>query len=228
MPGAIDDGHIPGPVYIQQVAAVRLFWDLPNGKRAYNVLHASYVSGMPFTQTVVNNLFGGITTGFTSSGIAAFLEERTKLVAVGCRDLAQSGNQFGFTEVVSNTAGVQGSDSTTDPMPAQLALVVSLKTQYARQANRGRVYLGGFSKNASDADGKAKDTLKTAAIAFITAISTALDAQSLDLCIAHPARKAYTGATGVEYPARNAGYVPVTAITVNNLVFDTQRLRASV
>jgi hypothetical protein len=223
-----DLGHIPGPVIIQNCAAVRLFWDLPNGKRAYNVLHASYVSGMPFTQTVVNNLFGGITAGFASSALAPFLEERTKLVAVGCRDLNVSGQGFGFTEVVSNTAGVQGSDSSGNSLPPQVALVVSLKSLYARQANRGRVYLGGFSAFAADADGRAKDTLKTAATAFIQSVASALDAQGLDLCIAHPARAAYTGRTGVQYPARNAGFVSVTAIGVQNNVFDTQRLRASV
>lgn len=221
-----DPGHIAGAVYIPNCIAVRLHWKLPNGKKAYNVLHARYATPPAFNQTNVNALFTAITTGFTASGIAGRLDTETSLTNVGLRDMRQDVGGFGFGEWVSNNAGVAGSTAGGAPYPAQIAFVVSLKTGRAGQAGRGRVYIPGFNTNAADTDGNPQSGTAQDCVDFVTAVSQALTDSSYTLALGHPARAAYTGAGGANHPARAAEAVPVTGITYLNLVWDTQRLRS--
>lgn len=225
-----DPGHIPGPVFIPNVVAVRLHWTLANLKVAYNVMHASYLTPPTFTQAQLNSMFDSIKGLYDSTGIDDDQDTQTFLTKLGLRDMRESPTPgSGFAEVVSNTGSVHGSATGGEPMPAQIALVVSLKTNLSRQANRGRVYIPGWNSGANEATGKAKDTVLVNAVEWITAIQTVLNANGLKLCIAQPARAAYTSdRSGVSYPARPAGHQDVTQIVCLDKVWDTQRLRARV
>lgn len=226
MAKAVDEGHIPGPIFIPNCAAVRLIWSLPNGKQANNVLHGSYTSFAITTQAQVNTLYTAIAAGFTSSGLAAAVVTTAELVAVGVRNLAQSGTAgVGFGEFVSNLGATAGT-ATGDALPANVSFVVSLKTGLSLQANRGRVYLTGYAESANQPGGIASDAAKNASVAFMGTTQSAMTAQGLTLCIAHPARAAYTGSTGTPHPARGAGTVQVTSILALNNVWDSTRLRS--
>lgn len=224
MAKATDDGHIKGPVFIPSCAAVRLIWTLPNGKQGHNILHGSYTTFALGTQANVNTLATAIFAGLGSSALNAQLATTTTLLAVGVRDMAQVSPGVGHGEIISNIAGVLGT-AAGDALPNNVAFVVSLKTGLSLQANRGRVYIPGFAEAANGANGQANAAVGTAAVAFVTAIQSAMTAQGLTLCIAHPARKAYTGAAGAPHLDRPAGTVQVTSIASINNVWDSTRLR---
>lgn len=221
-----DPGHIPGPVFIPQVAAVRLIWTLPNGKTANNVLHGHYTTMTVVDQTTINNLYTAIATAFTSSGYAGQSATTFKLQAVGVRDLAQAGPGVGHGEIMSNLAATPGS-GTGDALPANVSFVVSLKTGFSLQANRGRVYLTGYTETVNDPGGVANSAVAVDAVTFMNAVKTGMGSSGLVLTIAHPARAGYTSpTTGVVHGARPAGDVLVTSIVALNNVWDSTRLRS--
>jgi hypothetical protein len=220
-----DPGHIFGPVFIPNCAAIRLVWTLVNGKQASNVLHASFSTPPPNTQVFINGLFTAISSGFTSSGLAAVVHSGVHLAFVGLRDLTEISPGVGHGEIVSNLAAVPGTAPAADPLPANISFVVSLKTGLAGQANRGRVYVTGFTEGGNDPGGNASIAVSNAATAFIANVSSDLTTNALSMCIAHPARNGYTGDTGAVHPARQAGTVLVTNIVSLNNVWDSTRLR---
>jgi hypothetical protein len=222
-----DPGHIPGPVFIPSVAAIRLVWQLPNGKFAHNILHGRYVTAPTVDQAWINSLFSAITAALSSSGHNSSLHTLTLLAQVGYRNLAQQSPGVGYGEWLSSGTAAAGT-ATGDALPANVAFVVSLKTGLSLQANRGRVYLPGFAESANSATGTAGTGVGDKAVAFVQAVSAALGAAGrlLTLCIAHPARKEYESTTGAIHPARPAGAVDVTSIVKLNDVWDSTRLRS--
>lgn len=226
MPRFIDPGHIPGAVFIPGVAAVRLIWLLPNGKTASNVMHSSYTTPPARTQTFVNSIFTAVTSAFTGSSHSNSLATTVSLQAVGIRDMAQTSPPGGWAELKSNLAAVAGA-GTGDPLPANVAFVISLGTDHRGQANRGRVYLPGFVEATNDASGQCISTARDAAVDFIGRIQTALTGLALPLCIAQPARAAYDSPTPpfTHHEARSAGHQPVISITAPGRTWDSTRLR---
>lgn len=229
MAGPIQDqGHIPGPVFIPGVSAVRLFWLLKNGKTAFNVLHGSWTSAPANTQAYVDEVFSDIKGALSGSGLLGALDVETRLQKVGVRNMSADSPGVGFAEVISSGVEMPGTASGGSSLPPQIALVVSLRTEFSGQANRGRCYLPGFNTGAQDTTGKVQSTVADNAVDFLEGVQSALSSNGLTLCIAQPARKAYTGRTGTEHLARDAGHVPVTNIVVLNNVWDTQRLRSRI
>lgn len=221
-----DPGHIAGPVYIPNVVAIRLFWQLPNSKQAFNVLHGHYTTTPSFSQSAVNALFTGVTTAYTASGLSDNQDVETQLVHLGIRDMRQGSDGFGFGEWVSDNSGVTGTGGPGGgPLPHQISFVVSLKTGRSGQANRGRVYIPGFHNSADDGNGFASVDTANHSVDFVNRVNTFVTAQGFPLTIAHPARAEYTGSTGTHHPARPAGDVLVTGVTFLDRQWDTQRLR---
>jgi hypothetical protein len=229
MAGPIQDpGHIPGPVFINGVAAIRLFWRLKNGKLAFNVLHGK-IEGSPITtQAAVDTLFTNIKGALSDSGLLAALDVETILQKVGYRNMSSDSPGVGYAEIISAGTEMPGTASGGSSLPAQIALVVSLRTAFSGQANRGRCYLGGFNTGAQDLAGRVQGGVADNAVDFLEGVQSALDTAGHQLCIAQPARKAYVGRTGTNHPARDADSVPVTNIVVLNNVWDTQRLRSRI
>lgn len=220
-----DPGYIPGPALIPGVAAIRLIWQLPNQKIANNVLHGHYTGTPITTQTAINALMTSIGAAFTAR-LATSCAPTFQLNAVGYRDMADAGGGTGHGEIVSNLGAIVGT-GTGDVLPPSISFVVSLKTGLAGQANRGRVYLTGFTEANNQPGGIATDTLKNACVAFMGDVNAAFTAISHPLCIAHPHRAGYTSATsGRVFPERAAGSVPVISIAALNNVWDSTRLRS--
>ena len=222
----LDLGRIPGPVFIDNAAAIKLHWILPNNKAATNVLHVRYTSAPAMTEAFVNGLQTDANTALTSSGLLSALDTETQLTAVSIRNLAQDPSGAGFAENRSNAAGVSGTAVGGQPMPHQIAFVVSLKTGFSGQANRGRVYIPGWNSGASDSEGDCQQAHAVNAVEFIQNFRTSLAGRGLTLAIAQPARKAYEGWTGTLHAARTARLKDVTSVTYLNLHWDTIRLRA--
>lgn len=227
MPAPIRDlGHIPGPIFIPNCCAVRLYWKIPNGKTVFNVLHASY-EGIPgLSEEFVEGLQTDIEAALQTSGWLSSMDTETVLAKIGIRDMRDVGGGTGLSEWVSSGGGVPGTATGGGPMPAQIAFVVSLKTGLAGQANRGRVYLPGINTTTQDPNGLMKGPNGDSAVQFIRNVRGALTDSGLTLAIAHPARQHYVGRNGQDHPARDADTVAVTNIVSLNLVYDTQRLRA--
>jgi hypothetical protein len=153
------------------------------------------------------------------------LDVETQLSAVSIRNLAQSGEGFGFAENRSSGTSAVGTAAGGTPLPPQIAFVVSLKTGFSGQANRGRVYIPGWNTAACDNEGDCTEEQGDNCVQFIQGIRTYLAGVGHTLAIAQPARKAYEGLTGTQHPARAANLQAVTSVTRINLHWDTQRLR---
>jgi hypothetical protein len=205
-----------------------LIWTLPNGKRAYNILHASYGTKPLFSTAWINTLDTAFKSALTTTGLLNNLDSATKYENTGVRDMAETnpGSGVGWSEWTSSNAAATGAAVAGQALPPGAAFVVTLRSGFSRQANRGRVYLPGFNTNALTTGGTIPDDVKEDCEDFIEGLKSALSNVSLTLCIAHPARQAYTGSTGVEYAARAAGHVTVENIVALNNVFDSQRLRS--
>src|SRR5262249_49479204 len=159
-------------------------WTLPNGKQANNILHQKY--GTPInTQAGVNSLFTSISTAFTSSGYAGLCSPPFKLFAVGYREPSDAGDRHPPREIVSNL-GATSATGTGDPLPINVSFVVTLKTGRSGQANRGRVYLTGFTEGQNDTNGNAIAAVGTDCVSFITSVSGALSSSGSTHVIAHP------------------------------------------
>lgn len=223
-----DLGKLPGPIFIDNVVAVRLIWKLANNKQASNILHYSFSGTLALSQSSVDSTFPNILTALSGSGMRPFMTSKASLTAMGMRDLSHiPDSPFGHGEWISSIPGLAGSDTTGDPLPAGTAFVVSLQTGKAGQANRGRVYLPGWSETGNDANGTPVTGVQDGAVAFIIAVHAALHTFTpiLTPCIAHPARAAYTGRAGAVHPARDAGFEPVGGTTKKDAIWDSQRLR---
>jgi hypothetical protein len=222
-----DPGHIPGAVFIPNCASVRLIWELANGKQASNVMHGSYTSPPPRTMTWINGLFNAIGTAFAASNHQGNVSDAVRLVAVGVRDMAQTSPPGGWTEIRSDAAAVSGGNG-TDPLPPNVSFVVSLKTDRRGQANRGRVYLPGFAENMNTPGGVCDDAASDNAVDFIRRVQTGMSSNGLTLCIAQPARAAYTSPVPpfTEHDQRPARTVQVNSVVKLNNVWDSTRLRS--
>src|SRR5882672_3363229 len=125
---------------IPSAVQVRLHWTL-NGVDCFNVLGGSVAGGFAASQAIANTIGAAILGRFTSSGLAALCATTTSLISVGLRDI-RTANQ---PEFVSVAAAVPGTGA-GNPLPNQLAAVVTLRTALAGRSFRGRAYFGGFNE----------------------------------------------------------------------------------
>lgn len=212
-------GYIPGPLVIPNTVQVRLMWNLADGSFASNVLHAQK-AGVLVDQTMADDLYTNITG---AAGFAAYMDllsSDVSLLRVGIKDL-DTANQV---EWESSAAASPGT-GVGNALPEEVALVVTLRTNLAGRAHRGRVYLGGFIVTTCTAQGKATGALTAAAATFIQNVSDAMDALGLQFGVAHRGHAEYVNARGVTVPAELPGTDPVQAVIVRDNQFDSQRRR---
>lgn len=202
---------------VPSAVQVRLHWTL-NGVDCYNVLGGSVAGGFAASQAIANTLGTAILGRFTTSGLAALCATTTSLISVGLRDI-RTANQ---PEFVSVAAAVPGSGA-GNPVPNQLAAVVTLRTALAGRSYRGRAYFGGFIVGENTAAGAIVAGLNTALVAFVTNIQTDLAASAITLgVISRP----FAGDAGPPvHPARAGVVTPVTGIIARDTKWDTQRRR---
>jgi hypothetical protein len=113
-------------------------------------------------------------------------------------------------DVAEASLNLVGTNS-TDPLPPQVAVCVTLQTGRPGRSYRGRHYLGGLPENKCEPPGKLVATSRTAIANFYSAwmgsVNSAIDSR---LCV-------------VLSPTLNIG-TPITAVSVGD-IYDTQRSR---
>lgn len=223
-------------VVIPNAAQLRLIWSLTaTGHLGINVLGVSKPAGVTITQTLTNTIGAAVKAAVASSGLGAELVPAASLTRVGLRDVTNAN----MPEFFDTGAAVPGT-GTGDPVPRQVALVVTLRTAQSGHSFRGRVYLGGFTETANQAGGNAAASTTTASGSFITAVKNALIASGMDLAVLARPSEARTETVTVthadgttssktkSHAARPGRVTPVTAIEVRNASWDSQRRRTSV
>jgi hypothetical protein len=193
---------------------VRLHWSF-NGILGFNVLGGIVGGGYANSQAHANALGTAVMAGFTSSGLKALMATTTSLLAAGIRDV-RTANQAEFVSVAAATPGT----GSGDPLPNQLAAVVTLRTALAGKSFRGRVYMSGAIEAENDATGKIASAFNTAIAAFITQCQTDMAAEGITLAVLSRPR------TSPPFPVAYAGAItPVSAIVTRDTEWDTQRRR---
>lgn len=197
---------------IRDTVEVKILWEYLPGFPGRNVLHGIVAGGFNNTQAITNSIGNAIASAYTSSGLAALCPATVRCFGASVRDI-RSAN---LPELISATTAVPGT-AATDLLPKQTAFVVTLRTANAGRSYRGRVYLGGFAEGNNDASGNAAAAVSTAAVAFITAVQSAMAAQGITLAVGSRAN----------IPLNKTDFsTPVTAIQARNSLWDTQRKRA--
>ncbi len=214
-------GYIPGPLVIPQTAELRLLWTLPNGKRSSNVLHAIVADGFTWDDSQATAIMEAIAASAEWADLHPFLCIATELNAIEIKDLRLA-NAGGF---LSDAATIIGT-SAADALPEGVAFCVSLRTAQTGRSFRGRVYLGGFSEEATQANGHADTGVSGACAGFVEAVRTAMGAEGFEMAIGHRGHAEYISPiTGLTVAAEAAGSVVVNRVTWNDDIFDSQRRR---
>lgn len=167
---------MPASPLIPNTVQVRLLWAIASNG-AINVLHAIAPAGFAVNQTTANTL-GSAIKGTAFPPFAGSLHVGTQLVRVGLRDM----RVVGGTEFLDAGAAVTGTVA-GDPLPPQTAGCITLRTALSGKSFRGRVYLGGAAEPDNIAGGLMSSTFQTAAVAFLTAVSSAMTASGLTFCV---------------------------------------------
>lgn len=216
-----DPGHIKAKKIIPQCVEVRIQWATQSGKKANNVLHGRYVGANPSTPGLATALKAAFTSGATWTAHAATLSASTALELVGVRNLAIPDEP----EYLSGTTLLPGTAAGAE-LPDEVAFVISLKTAKAGPANRGRIYLLGYSAGQLGAGNQMAAAAVTSSLNFVTTnIQGGMQANNLTLCIGQVARAEYGPGTPPQHPARPAGTVDVNSIIARNNTWDTVRRR---
>lgn len=189
---------------IPTAVQVRLRWTF-NGIAGYNVLGGSVGGGFANSQAIANTLGTAVNGSFTSSGLAALCATTTSLLGVGIRDIRVASQP----EFQSAAAAVPGTGA-GNPLPNEVAAVVTLRTALAGRRYRGRAYFSGFIVGENSAAGAIVAGLNTALVTFMTNVQTNMAASGITLAVL-----SRTGSLAT----------PVTLIQTRDTEWDTQRRR---
>lgn len=199
---------------VANAAQMRLIWALGGQLYALNVLGVVNSGSVAITQALTNTIGSAIKASFTSSAHLTNISTTVTLANVGLRDIRTAN-----TAEYLDTGGAVAGTGASELLPPQTALVITLRTAQAGRSFRGRVYLPGFHEGGNTVGGVAAPAGIPYAVAFVAAIQSALQAQSLNLGVLSRPRVAPL--------TPSAGFVtPVTSIVCRDAVWDTQRRRA--
>lgn len=216
-----DPGAIGGPVIVPQCAQIVLVWLLESGKQGHNVLYGQYSGGFAGTPQQATSMLQALTSAPSWAPLAAFLPTTTSLGSLYIRDV-NAPNQ----PIISATGGGLAGVSASPSLPNEVAVCVTLRTARVGRANRGRLYLPGFATNALGAGNIIAAGAVTAIQNWVQVLFTAMSGQGYTWSLGHRARAAYVSPkTGVSYPARPAGSLQISAATVRDNHWDSQRRR---
>ena len=215
-----DPGHQGGPVVIPNAIQVVLNWNSATGKQAHNVLYGSVGSSFTPTPTIADALLTGITSGAPWTALQACLSTTTSLSGITLRDVRGPN-----LPLVQSAGAPHAGTNVGIALPAEVAICATLRTALTGVANRGRMYLVGFSVDQVVAGNLIAAGAVAAVQAWLSTIFTTMSGQAMTWSIGHPARQAYTGSSGTQHPARLAGLVPITGLVVRDNHWDSQRRR---
>lgn len=216
-----DPGAIGGPVIVPQCAQIGIVWAMDDAKEGHNVLYGRYSGAFNGSVAQANAILSTLIAGATWTALATFMPTATGLVRVSIRDV----NTANQAIIASTGTGALGT-SASAALPAEVAAVVTLRTALTGKSNRGRMYVPNWATNALATGNVIAPAAVTALQNWANAqIQAALSSQGYTLVIGQKARAAYTGTTGTPHPARPAGSVAVTSLTVRDNHWDSQRRR---
>ncbi len=216
-----DLGRIPGPIVIPSTAQIRIRWILGDGKLAYNVLYGRYSGAFHGSQTEANAILTALSTGAQWTALAAFLAPTMALNGVTIMDVNTANQPI----IPSSAAGANGTAAGSE-LPDEVALALTLRTAFTGPQNRGRMYIPGWATQALATGNVVAAAAVTALANWGGIIAGVLSAQGYVWGVGHPARQAYTSPdTGRDFPARVAGLVPITTVSVRDNHWDSQRRR---
>lgn len=212
-------------------AELKLYWGIA-GNGAVNVL-GMIVTGNPvFNQALAESVGSAVKSAFTSN-LAVRIGNGSALVRVGVRDL-RGDHLPEFRDTGAQAPGT----AVGDPLPAHVALCLTLRTAGSGKSFRGRTYLGGFTETDNSTQGTCTQAAATSSIAFITAIDTALTASGLRLAVLTRPQldtvisKTVTQTNGTtettimsHQTAKSGSAKQVTVVESRNLQWETQRRR---
>lgn len=206
------------PLVLATAVQVRLHWSW-NGILGFNVLGGSVGGGFANSQAHANSLGTAVLASFTSSGLKALMASTTVLLGAGIRDL-RTPFQPEYVSVASSVAGT----GSGDPLPNELAAVVTLRTALAGKHYRGRSYFSGANEAENDGTGQIVAAFNTALVAFLTAVQGNMGTEGITLAVL--SAPTYLNLAPPADTQNYAGAVtPVTAIVARDTEWDTQRRR---
>jgi len=207
------------PLVVADAVIVRLMWSL-NGKLAYNVLGGRVSGGYTNSQVKTDALATDVLAGFTSSGLKALMASTTELLGVGIRDI-RTANLVEYVQTGSPVAGTGAGD----PLPNEVAAVVTLRTQFAGKSFRGRVYISGANEAQNDAAGHIATAFNTACVNFMDEVESAMGTQGITLSVL--SRPTWLNlAPPADTQSYAGGVEPVTSKTARDVIWDSQRSRS--
>ncbi len=219
-----DLGRIAGPIVIPNAIEVDLVWNLTSGKQVKNVLHGQVAAGFNATAAIAQAVYAAIIASASWTAWKPFVNANASLAAVNLRDLRTAN-----MPVVTSTGAATPGTGIATALPPGASLVISERTAQAGRGFRGRVYLPGLDSSLLvAATGAASAAGNTAAVNFMTAVSTALTASGITLSIANPARAAYVGRKGRAIAARANAIINVTSMVARLTALTSQRRRSYV
>jgi hypothetical protein len=215
-----DPGAIGGPKVISSVAEIILYFALAGARTGKVVMHGRYVGVFNGSVAQANAILAALNTGSAAAAFLSHLAATTSLANVSIRDLGTANQGL----IVSTGTGTPGT-GVGNAVPNEMAVVVTKHTALTGRANRGRMYMPGWTTASVAADNTVVPTAVTDLQTWANTVQGALNASNYIMVIAHPARQAYTGTTGTPHPARAAGSVDVTSLFVRDNHWDSQRRR---
>jgi len=206
------------PLVLATAVEVRLRWSY-NGKLAFNVLHGIVAGGFINSQAHANALGSAVLARFGSSGLQALCATTTQMLGVGIRDL-RTPNEGEFPSVAAAVAGTGAGN----PMPNEVAAVVTLRTAKAGKSYRGRAYFSGAIVGENTAAGQIVGAFNTALAAFMTGVQTDMGTEGIVLAVL--SRPRYANLVPPLDVQTYPGHIEaVTTILTRDIRWDSQRRR---
>jgi hypothetical protein len=159
---------------IPNACVVRLIWTFNTVDTAVNVVGGIVGGGVTIGQTLANTLQTGIAGYFTSSGLGPATSNKVALRTVGIRDIRTAN----MGEYLGTNAGTSGT-ATADPLPANVAYCVTIRTSMAGRSYRGRFYVYGLTESANDTNGNPNAAVQTSCAAFVNAVGSVLSSNGI-------------------------------------------------
>ena len=166
------------PLVIANCIQVRL-GSVAAGLGAYNVLHFIKAGTATIDQAAAEAIGAAAKTAWTAN-MAPLCAANSALVRVSVRDLTAPN----LPEFSDTGAAALGVDTAAQPMPAGVALCITLRTAKSGKSFRGRVYLAGFSETQNGNEGNAEPAAVTGGTEFVSDFADAMDNLGYQLGVA--------------------------------------------
>jgi hypothetical protein len=158
-----------GIPFLPQGYRVQLLWSAQDGGRPWSTKfdYQALADFNPTAEAVANEFAAQLATswvGTSTAGLKSNFASSTALQTIRVYSLGQPDVLFGFERAPTGT--IAGGASTV--LPAETAVVASLRTNVLGRRGRGRQYWGGLSNIAvSSASGAVRATFRTELVTFV-------------------------------------------------------------